>query len=121
MTTRGRKNIKYKRRIVSFTYPVLRLLTWGRLQGRVDDNFDDQAEGLLTRLQEVQPDAASMEMESFMLLDLARCSKGTVKAAATAIVVANRPTGGVVDGTTLLHVESMGGKAVLQALASHPL
>jgi len=104
LTTRGRKNIKYKRRIVSFTYPVLRLLTWGRLQGRVDDNFDDQAEGLLTRLQEVQPDAASMEMESFMLLDLARCSKGTV-----------------VDGTTLLHVESMGGKAVLQALASHPL
>ena len=87
----------------------------------MDDNFDDQAEGLLTRLQEVQPDAASMEMESFMLLDLARCSKGTVKAAATAIVVANRPTGGAVDGTTLLHVESMGGKAVLQALASHPL
>lgn len=91
------------------------------IQGRVDENFDDRADGFLNRLQAEQPDAASMEMESFMLLDLARCSKGTVKAAATAIVVANRPTGGVVDGATLLHVESMGGKAVLQALASHPL
>jgi len=36
-----------------------------------------------------------MEMESFALLDLARSSKGTIKATATAIVVANRPTGKV--------------------------
>jgi uridine phosphorylase len=90
-------------------------------QGRVDAHFEDQAEGLLARLLEAQPDVASMEMESFMLLDLARCSKGSVRAAATAIVVANRPTGGVVDGATLARVESFGGRAVLQALASHPL
>ena len=39
----------------------------------------------------------------------------------TAIIVANRPTGKVLDGPTLLHVESVGGRAVLEAIAKHPL
>ena len=76
---------------------------------------------MLDKLCLEHPDCTSCEMESFALLDLARSSKGTIKATATAIVVANRPTGKVLDGPTLGHVESAGGKAVLMALAAHPL
>ena len=51
-------------------------------------------------------------------MDLARSSRGSIRGAATAILVANRATGVVVDGETLKHVESVGGKAVMLALAS---
>jgi len=90
-------------------------------QGRIDSHFDDRSDDLLELLKREHPSVCSMEMESFQLLHLANCSKGTIKAAATAIVVANRPTGKVMDGETLSFVESNGGKAVLRAIAAHPL
>ena len=69
------------------------------------------------------PSLRSMEMESFQLLALARGARplGSIRAAAAAIVVANRPTGQVVDGDTLTRVESEGGRAIMDALAATPL
>ena len=54
---------------------VVVVVVFFRSQGREDDHFDDRSAGLFERLASEQPDAASMEMESFQLLDLARVSK----------------------------------------------
>jgi hypothetical protein len=62
-----------------------------------------------------------MEMETFFLLHLARCCKVPIKAAAAAIVVANRPTGTVMDGDLLDELEREGGEAVLKAITLVPL
>lgn len=90
-------------------------------QGRFDTQFDDNAHGILSELRSRYPAVASMEMETFHLLDLARCCNTSIKATAASIVVANRSTGGVVDGPTLSRLESVGGGAVMKALASTPL
>lgn len=71
----------------------------------------------MDRIAATHPGVMSMEMETFQLLHMAHCSKGSIKASAASIVVANRPTGKVVDGETLTHLESAGGKAIMQALS----
>ena len=50
--------------------------------GRTGGDFDDRNETLIDALLEAQPSATTLEMETFHLLDLARCSKkvGGVKA-----------------------------------------
>ena len=45
-------------------------------QGRTGSDFDDQNEGLLDQAMKQYPDFISLEMETFHLYDLARCSKG---------------------------------------------
>jgi uridine phosphorylase len=56
-------------------------------QGRIDGNFHDDNEELISHVTSRVPEARSMEMESFQLLHLAKCSKAPIVAAATAIVV----------------------------------
>jgi hypothetical protein len=60
-------------------------------------------------------------MESFMLLHLAKCSKKPVFASAAAIVVANRRSAQVVDGSTLDHAEASGALALLKAITEFPM
>ena len=62
-------------------------------------------------------DARTMEMETFQLFHLAKCSKQPFIASAAAIVVANRADNTTVDGDRLQRVEDLGGKATLHAVA----
>lgn len=90
-------------------------------QGRIDPNFDDDNTDIIELLHGKYPGAMSLEMESFFLLHLARCSKVPIKATAAAIVVANRGTGNVIDGDVLDVLERKGAKAMLQAITQIPL
>jgi uridine phosphorylase len=90
-------------------------------QGRIDPNFQDLNADIVDVVLEKYPRAASMEMESFMLLHLAKCSKKPVFASAAAIVVANRRSAQVVDGSTLDHAEASGALALLKAITEFPM
>ena len=81
-----------------------------------DDNFRDCNSTLINDVLSMFPSAASMEMETFTLLHLARCSKKPVYATAAAIVVANRRSAHVVDAALLDLLEEQGGRAILEAL-----
>lgn len=48
-------------------------------QGRPSRDFDDRNEHVLTDLLTMYPDCCTLEMETFHLLDLARCSRGRVR------------------------------------------
>lgn len=87
-------------------------------QGRIDANFDDRNGGLVERLRAAHPDVASLEMESYQLLHLARCSRGTIRAATAAIVVAGRDSGDSITTDDLHAVETEGGRAMLRAIAA---
>ncbi len=67
-----------------------------RAQGRAG-LFDDRNDQLLTDLVARYPNVLSLEMETFHLLDLARCSNGTVVAAACCIALADRTTNDFLD------------------------
>jgi len=86
-------------------------------QGRIDPNFEDKNEGLLEDVCAAYPEALTCEMETFQLLHLAKSSKGSIIASAAKIILANRITADVLDSQTMAKVESLGGKAVLQAIA----
>jgi uridine phosphorylase len=86
-------------------------------QGREDILFDDRNMDVLDTLRAQHPSLLSMEMETFQLFALANASRGTVRAAAASIGVANRPTGEVCEEAVLGHLEAAGGKAVVRALA----
>jgi len=88
-------------------------------QGRIDDRFEDQNQDLFDALHTAYgQDAKTMEMESFTLLHLARCCSSPILASAAAIVVANRKNSAVIEGAVLERAETMGGKAVLEAVAT---
>jgi uridine phosphorylase len=87
-------------------------------QGRIDDNFDDGNKDLIASILSSYPDAKTLEMETFMLLHLARCSKMPIAASAAAIVVANRRSADVIDAASLEMLEMEGGKAILKAICS---
>ena len=80
--------------------------------------FDDRSAGVLGAVRAAHPTAASMEMESFHLLHLAACSRGSVRAAAAAIVVANRADGEVLTPEELHTLERDGGIALVRALVA---
>lgn len=82
-------------------------------QGRVDPNFTDPPCAL-------PADVGSIEMESYQLLYLASIGRD-VKAAACAIVCADRLSGAVIDTDRLHTTERAAGEAVLRALAKFPL
>lgn len=46
------------------------------MQGRTNNDFDDGNQGLMQQLCSSHSDLISLEMETFQLLDLARCAKG---------------------------------------------
>lgn len=85
-------------------------------QGRVDQNFDDHNTTLIDDLISVYPNIAAIEMESFHLLDLARCSKGTIKATAATIVLAQRRSNEFLEERILHELEKEAGISVLDAI-----
>lgn len=87
-------------------------------QGRLDDRFEDNNVDTIEEILKRYPNAVTMEMETFTLLHLARCCHIPIKASAAAIVLANRLTGKVIEGDILKHIEEVGGRAVLQAVAT---
>jgi len=87
-------------------------------QGRIDPQFDDANADLIEQVCEKYPNARTMEMETFQLFHLAKCSRQPFMASAAAIVVANRANNSTVEGDRLERVESLGGKAVLHAVAT---
>ena len=88
-------------------------------QGRLDAAFEDDNAHMVDRIvAHYAPHALSMEMESFTLLHLAKCSRVPIKATAAAIVIANRLSSKVVEGDVLKHIETVGGRAVLHAVAN---
>ena len=90
-------------------------------QGRIDEAFDDENTSIVSSILAAYEGAQSMEMETFMLLHLAKCSKVPIHATAAAIVVANRVTNTVVEGDVLERLESSGGRAVLNAIIAMDL
>ena len=87
-------------------------------QGRIDPEFDDGNDELIAQVCAKFPTALTMEMETFQLFHLAKCSKQPFYASAAAIVVANRSDNTTVEGGRLERVEALGAKAVLHAVAT---
>lgn len=87
-------------------------------QGRIDPEFDDGNDTIIDEVRTFYPDARTMEMETFQLFHLAKCSKQPFIASAAAIVVANRADNSTVAGERLTRVEEIGGKATLHAVAT---
>lgn len=85
-------------------------------QGRTGGKFDDRNENLISDLCRHHPNLVSLEMETFQLLDLARCSQGSIKAASVCIALAERYSNQFLDHHQLSMLERMGGTAVLKAL-----
>jgi len=85
-------------------------------QGRIDPRFDDKNHKLIEELLQAQPGALSCEMETFHLLDLARCSHETIFAGAASIACGNRITNDVLTTAELAVLERDGGLAMLKAL-----
>lgn len=90
-------------------------------QGRVDPKFDDHNEVLVRLIVDSVPNAKSMEMETYLLYHLANACKEKTFVSAAAIVLSNRHSGAVVDGTRVHFLEESGGKAALEALVAMPL
>mmetsp|Transcript_11383 Transcript_11383/g.24464 ORF Transcript_11383/g.24464 Transcript_11383/m.24464 type:complete len:371 (-) Transcript_11383:889-2001(-) len=86
-------------------------------QGRTGTDFDDRNEELLTEVCRQYPSLISLEMETFQLLDLARCSKGSLRGIGMCIALAERYSGAFLDHERLSQAELAGGKAALAALA----
>ena len=90
-------------------------------QGRIDPNFSDANSDIIEDLQTHYPRARSLEMETFQLLHLARCSQTPIHASAAAIVVANRQSAVVASEDVLDRMEHESGQAIMRALARFPL
>ncbi|GAX77180.1 hypothetical protein CEUSTIGMA_g4626.t1 [Chlamydomonas eustigma] len=85
-------------------------------QGRVGGNFDDRNEGLIEEMCEKYPDMVSLEMETFHLLDMARCSGGRVRAAGMCLALADRKSNEMLEYARLEQLEVEAGLAALRAL-----
>lgn len=90
-------------------------------QGRQDSNFDDRNESLIDDISAKYPEIATLEMETFHLFDLARCSRGTIRGAAATIVLAQRKTNDFLDNVSIKRLELEAGKGVLNAICQFPL
>ncbi|RLN87460.1 hypothetical protein BBJ28_00017192 [Nothophytophthora sp. Chile5] len=88
---------------------------------RLDSAFDDRNEQLMANLTKSHPELHTLEMETFHLLDLAQRSRGSIQATAAVLVVANRPTGQVVEADVLKALEGFWGRVILETLAAAPL
>ena len=91
------------------------------VQGRMSTDFDDRNEDLLACLSKRYPNALSLEMETFHLFDLARCSGGRIKAAAMAIALAERYTNDFIAASEIEKLEKLAGLAALTTLYQYEL
>lgn len=87
-------------------------------QGRTGEHFDDRNEALIPEMLARYPSVVSLEMETFHLLDLARCSNGSVRATAFCIALAERYSNRFIDKAAVQELEVKGGRAALTALTS---
>jgi len=86
-------------------------------QGRKDDRFDDENDFIEKKLQ--SQGVKAIEMESFHLLDLARCTKGiTVKACAATLVLAQRVQNVFIDVNLKHSREEIMGRVGLEAITN---
>ena len=92
-----------------------------KLQGRLSTHFDDRNQELLSLLSTTHPNCLSLEMETFHLFDLARCSGGRIKAAAMAIALAERYTNDFIAADQVEQLERQAGQAALTALSQFDL
>lgn len=90
-------------------------------QGRIDANFDDRNEAVLDDLEKRCPTVVCCEMETSHMFDLARCSKGSIRAGGLAMVLANRKSKDVVDADRIAELEEIGGRVALDALVELPV
>ncbi|KAL3133066.1 hypothetical protein ABBQ38_006970 [Trebouxia sp. C0009 RCD-2024] len=90
-------------------------------QGRPSTHFDDRNDDLLASLARTYPNALSLEMETFHLFDLARCSGGRIRAAAVAIVLAERYTNDFIAASEVEKLEGLAGLAALTSLHQYEL
>uniref|UniRef100_A0A6B2LCH8 Nucleoside phosphorylase domain-containing protein n=1 Tax=Arcella intermedia TaxID=1963864 RepID=A0A6B2LCH8_9EUKA len=85
-------------------------------QGRIDDQFDDHNGTLIDQIVSRYASVGSIQMETFHLFHLARLSRGSIKAAACAIVLAQRRVNSFLDNDKKHHLEKTAGKACLDTL-----
>lgn len=98
-------------------------------QGRPSSAFDDRNAGLLAALAERVPGLATLEMETFHLFELARATTAPgadptsrIHASAAHIVLVNRGEGGGSATVGDVHsLETLGGRAALEALCAFAL
>lgn len=91
-------------------------------QGRTGPYFQDVNENLIEDLLAQYPNLVSLEMETFHLLDLARCSVGnSIQAAAFCIAAAERYSNRFISKELMVERERQGGAAALTALINCPL
>eukprot|EP00238_Polyblepharides_amylifera_P002032 CAMPEP_0196585694 /NCGR_PEP_ID=MMETSP1081-20130531/51637_1 /TAXON_ID=36882 /ORGANISM="Pyramimonas amylifera, Strain CCMP720" /LENGTH=251 /DNA_ID=CAMNT_0041907319 /DNA_START=635 /DNA_END=1387 /DNA_ORIENTATION=- len=90
-------------------------------QARMVDHFDDRNEDLMNLIHSEHPEVTSLEMETFHLLDLARCSRGTVEAAACAIGLAQRKSNDFLQASQIRVLERIAGEATLRSLTMHKI
>ena len=90
-------------------------------QGRRTAWFEDRNDCLLSDLLARYPSAITLEMETAMLLDLARCSRGSVRAAAAVIALADRQSNDFLPADRIERLERLAGQACLAALAKTQL
>jgi uridine phosphorylase len=90
-------------------------------QGRTNETFVDNNEGLVARLERAFPLLACLQMETFHLFDLARATRADkgrgIVASAAAIVIVNRTSGAVASKADVEYLELEGGRACLDTLA----
>ncbi|KAJ3246409.1 hypothetical protein HDU78_007126 [Chytriomyces hyalinus] len=100
-------------------------------QARKDVRFPDANSDLLATVHARYPSAVTLEMESFMLLHLAKCSgrnapgngatvepELSIRAAATTMIFADRLGGAFITPEQVEELEVSAGKACLEALVS---
>jgi uridine phosphorylase len=87
-------------------------------QGRRDENFEDRNQNLLQQICETYPNAISLEMETYQLFELARRSRGTIKAAAITMVFANRVTNDFIDMKSVPELELIIGRVIFETLVN---
>ena len=95
-------------------------------QGRPSAAFDERNEGLIAAIAARVPGLATLEMETFHLFELARATAAPsvdprlrIYAAAAHMVIVNRePGGGSVQAGDVPRLETLGGRAALEALTT---
>jgi uridine phosphorylase len=90
-------------------------------QGRIDDNFNDENKNVIDSLLAHYPNATTLEMETYQLFYLAKCSKKKLAVSAATVVVANRWTGEVVHEKVLDEIEQKAGLAIMKAICQYDL
>ncbi|KAH6578845.1 hypothetical protein BASA50_000231 [Batrachochytrium salamandrivorans] len=95
-------------------------------QGRQDPGFNDYNSDLIEVIRKKYPNCETLEMESHMLLHLARCATfkspdAGIRAAACAMVFADRNTNAFIAPETVHQLEDKASIAILDALVSCPM